>query len=101
MATIYEQSVIQCCIHVFPDFAYEDGDSDTRLKGGGFVNVSIYQLKIHRKFNIASLKMTVLGAPKELEALVGLFGKLYVSTFDCVTFYSPRELLYKTGKIRL
>ena len=29
----------------------------------------------------------VLGAPKELEALVGLFGKLYVYTLDCATFY--------------
>ena len=27
--------------------------------------------------------MTVLGAPEELEALVGLFGKLCVCTFDC------------------
>ena len=34
--------------------------------------------------------MTVLGAPKELEALVGLFGKLYVYTLDCATFYSLR-----------
>ena len=32
--------------------------------------------------------MFVLGAPEELEALVGLFGKLYVYTFDCATFYS-------------
>ena len=31
--------------------------------------------------------MIVLGAPEELEALVGLFGKLYVSTFDSATFY--------------
>ena len=34
--------------------------------------------------------MTVLEAPKELESLVGLFGKLYVYTFDCATFYSNR-----------
>ena len=34
--------------------------------------------------------MLVLGAPKELEALVGLFGKLYVYTFDCATFYEKR-----------
>ena len=34
--------------------------------------------------------MFVLGAPEELEALVGLFGKLYVSTFDCATFYCQR-----------
>ena len=34
--------------------------------------------------------MTVLEAPKELEALVGLFGKLYVYTFDCATFYSDQ-----------
>ena len=34
--------------------------------------------------------MTVLGAPEELEALVGLFGKLYVHTFDCATFYAKR-----------
>ena len=34
--------------------------------------------------------MFVLGAPNELEALVGLFEKLYVctGTFDCATFYS-------------
>ena len=37
---------------------------------------------------VAALKMFVLGAPKELEALVGLFEKLYVCTFDCATFYS-------------
>ena len=30
--------------------------------------------------------MIVLGAPKELEALVELFEKLYVCTFDCATF---------------
>ena len=35
--------------------------------------------------------MTVLGAPEELEALVGLFEKLYVSTFECATFYSNRN----------
>ena len=34
--------------------------------------------------------MTVLGAPKELEALVGLFGKLYAYTFDCTAFYSAQ-----------
>ena len=34
--------------------------------------------------------MFVLGAPEELEALVGLFGKLYVYTLDCATFYSLR-----------
>ena len=34
--------------------------------------------------------MLVLGAPEELEALVGLFGELYVSTFDCATFYCTR-----------
>ena len=34
--------------------------------------------------------MFVLGAPKELEALVGLFEKLYVCTFDCATFYSKQ-----------
>ena len=32
--------------------------------------------------------MFVLGAPEELEALVGLFGKLYVYTLDCASFYS-------------
>ena len=32
--------------------------------------------------------MTVLEAPQALEALVGLFGKLYVHTFDCATFYA-------------
>ena len=42
--------------------------------------------------------MTVLGAPKELEALAGLFGKLYVSTFDCATFYSRVVNTYKTAK---
>ena len=36
---------------------------------------------------VAALKMFVLGAPKELEALVGLFEKLYLCTFDCATFY--------------
>ena len=35
--------------------------------------------------------MAVLGAPEELEALVGLFGKLYVYTFDCATFYCQRK----------
>ena len=39
--------------------------------------------------------MIVLGAPKELEALVGLFEKLYVPTFDCATFY-----LNQTGHIK-
>ena len=32
--------------------------------------------------------MFVFGAPKELEALVVLFEKLYVCTFDCADFYS-------------
>ena len=31
--------------------------------------------------------MLVLGAPEELEALVGLFGELYVSTFDCAAVF--------------
>ena len=31
--------------------------------------------------------MFVLGAPEELEALVGLFGKLYVHTFDCAAVF--------------
>ena len=40
--------------------------------------------------------MIVLGAPKELEALVGLFEKLYVYTFDCATFYSESSRYEKT-----
>ena len=31
--------------------------------------------------------MIVLEAPEELEALVGLFGKLYVCTFDCAAVF--------------
>ena len=37
--------------------------------------------------------MFVLGAPEELEALVGLFGKLYVYTLDCATFYCAKRSL--------
>ena len=43
--------------------------------------------------------MFVLGAPEELEALVGLFGKLYVSTFDCATFYCQRIQHQEVGNI--
>ena len=42
--------------------------------------------------------MTVLGAPTELEGLVGHFEKLYVSTFDCATFYSLVLNNCKMGK---
>ena len=42
---------------------------------------------------VAALKMFVLGAPKELEALVELFEKLYVCTFDCATFYCKQNQL--------
>ena len=48
---------------------------------------------------VAALKMFVLGAPEELEALVGLFGKLYVSTFDCATFYCRRIQHQEVGNI--
>ena len=41
--------------------------------------------------------MLVLGAPKELEALVGLFGKLYTSTLDCVDVYDQRSTQEKTA----
>ena len=43
--------------------------------------------------------MLVLGAPEELEALVGLFGELYVSTFDCATFYCQRIQHQEVGNI--
>ena len=39
----------------------------------------------------------VLGAPKELEALVGLFGKLYTSTFDCAAVYDQQDTQEKTA----
>ena len=41
--------------------------------------------------------MLVLGAPEELEALVGLFGKLYVSTFDYCAVYSHPTPTYRTA----
>ena len=34
---------------------------------------------------------------KELEALVGLFGKLYTSTLDCVAVYDQRTTQEKTA----
>ena len=45
--------------------------------------------------------MTVLGAPKELEALVGLFEKLYVCTFDSCAFYGSDITQKKTARQKL
>ena len=46
--------------------------------------------------------MFVLGAPEELEALVGLFGKLYMSTFDCAAVFidqiTNEKLAYQKPK---
>ena len=50
---------------------------------------------------VTNFKLGFLRAPKELEPLVGLFGKPYISTFDCRAVYSPETISYRIGRVHV